>query len=511
MNMSNRLFLFLLLITIISSPFQSYSEVPATPTLLSVSVINAEGHVKLTWFQADANSVTHYEINRWENVYQVVSVNTSDVVISNDTVVWTDNAAVANTQRSMYQIISFIGSEKSTPSNESPTIYQKETDEINLCERQISLFWSEYGIENPVTKYRVHYSASGGQNNYVEVITSTLEIIEQSTAIGNTSYKAPVYKYALSGLNPAVNYRFWIEALHENADKWPAFSNIRENYLDAIPQPAAPLVEYITVNEANAIEIYASIIPEHSEVIRVERALDENLSSERYQFQLPVSQAMPLLDEQAAPSAHSYYYAVSLLDQCQQAITSNIKHRSILLEGSRDNANHLNLNWNNYEGWATDHFELWRQQGSASWEKIASPTAQSVNWQVDLSMLQSMEASINYKLIAVGTSYQSQSNILRIQLDYTPLLPNAFNPQSEVEENTVFKPISDFYNSDGYRFMIYDRWGGLLWESTNPSVGWTGRDQNGMLYERGVYVYLLFYKDQTDRLHQLNNTFTLLY
>lgn len=511
MNTPNKLILILLYLSTTFSSYLLIAAPPATPTLLSVSVINAEGHVKLTWFQADAHSVTHYEINRWENVYQVVNVNTSDVVISNDTVVWTDATALANTQRSMYQLISFIDSEKSAPSNEIPTIFQKETVEIDLCLRQISIFWSEYGIENIMTKYNVQYSDSDGQNNYVEVVTSSLEIIEFSEKIGNEKNPAPVYKYTLSGLNPAVNYQFWIEAIDETASSLSAFSNIRENYLDAIPQPAAPMVEYITVNEANAIEIYASIIPEHSEVIRVERALDENLSSERYQFQLPVSQAMPLLDEQAAPSAHSYYYAVSLLDQCQQAITSSIKHRSILLEGNRDNANHLNLNWNSYEGWATDHFELWRQQGSASWEKIASPTAQSVNWQDDLSMLQSMEASINYKLIAVGTSFQSQSNILRIQLDYTPLLPNAFNPKSDVMENTVFKPISDVYNSDSYRFMVYDRWGGLLWESNNPSVGWTGRDQNGILLEKGVYVYLLFYKDQTDHLHQLNGMVTLLY
>ena len=37
----------------------------------------------------------------------------------------------------------------------------------------------------------------------------------------------------------------------------------------------------------------------------------------------------------------------------------------------------------------------------------------------------------------------------------------------------------------------FDRWGHLLFESTDKTVGWNGRDESGKLYPVGVYVYKL--------------------
>ncbi len=42
-----------------------------------------------------------------------------------------------------------------------------------------------------------------------------------------------------------------------------------------------------------------------------------------------------------------------------------------------------------------------------------------------------------------------------------------------------------------FNLQIYDRWGNLIFESNNQTVGWDGYDQNGRLMHAGVYVYKL--------------------
>ncbi|MEZ5197737.1 MAG: gliding motility-associated C-terminal domain-containing protein [Bacteroidales bacterium] len=71
-------------------------------------------------------------------------------------------------------------------------------------------------------------------------------------------------------------------------------------------------------------------------------------------------------------------------------------------------------------------------------------------------------------------------------------LPNAFNPDSEIPENRVFKVIaSSDDNIFQFRMNIYDRWGQLVFETNNPEIGWDGT-KNGTPCNPGVYVWTIF-------------------
>ncbi len=81
-------------------------------------------------------------------------------------------------------------------------------------------------------------------------------------------------------------------------------------------------------------------------------------------------------------------------------------------------------------------------------------------------------------------------------------IPNAFFPGSgnagnpggpggSGPPNSVFLPRIKGVRDDGFNMQIFDRWGHLLFESTNKNVGWNGRDASGRLYPMGVYVYKL--------------------
>jgi gliding motility-associated-like protein len=65
--------------------------------------------------------------------------------------------------------------------------------------------------------------------------------------------------------------------------------------------------------------------------------------------------------------------------------------------------------------------------------------------------------------------------------------PNAFRPNSGIEENRVFKPgIID--HVDDYHLMIFNRWGELIYESFDQEVGWDGY-YKGEIAKQDVYIW----------------------
>ncbi len=81
-------------------------------------------------------------------------------------------------------------------------------------------------------------------------------------------------------------------------------------------------------------------------------------------------------------------------------------------------------------------------------------------------------------------------------------IPNAFSPNTSGPSggrpgngtfNDVFLPLVKGIpnDSDAFNLQIYDRWGNLIFESTNSQTGWDGYNKDGRLMPAGVYVYKL--------------------
>jgi gliding motility-associated-like protein len=87
-------------------------------------------------------------------------------------------------------------------------------------------------------------------------------------------------------------------------------------------------------------------------------------------------------------------------------------------------------------------------------------------------------------------------------------LPNAFTPGRADDVNDVYKPT--LYGVHDYRFQIFDRWGQLIFETSNPDEGWNGYI-NHRLCQQDVYVYKITFKDDVNlRGHQYIGHFTLV-
>jgi gliding motility-associated-like protein len=71
--------------------------------------------------------------------------------------------------------------------------------------------------------------------------------------------------------------------------------------------------------------------------------------------------------------------------------------------------------------------------------------------------------------------------------------PNVNGPNSGHEDmnftNDVFLPIME--GVEEFTMQVFDRWGTLVFESRDKTIGWNGYDRNGRLMPAGVYVFKL--------------------
>ena len=67
-------------------------------------------------------------------------------------------------------------------------------------------------------------------------------------------------------------------------------------------------------------------------------------------------------------------------------------------------------------------------------------------------------------------------------------------------------------NINDFTLQIFNRWGQLIFETNDPSLGWDGTCKNE-LCKQGTYVYIISYAEMKDELpvsNQKRGTVTLL-
>jgi gliding motility-associated-like protein len=86
--------------------------------------------------------------------------------------------------------------------------------------------------------------------------------------------------------------------------------------------------------------------------------------------------------------------------------------------------------------------------------------------------------------------------------------PSAFTPNGD-DINDLFGPAGT--NITNFHMIIYNRWGQLLFETSNPGQGWDGKSE-GVYCEPGVYVYIATYKNPDNPAEEVKATgsFTLI-
>ena len=109
---------------------------------------------------------------------------------------------------------------------------------------------------------------------------------------------------------------------------------------------------------------------------------------------------------------------------------------------------------------------------------------------------------------------------IRIDDHFTIYFPNAFTPGAG-GNNNYFYPKGIGADTEGYKMTIYDRWGEVIFETSElPNGysdryevpgGWNGRYQNnGEYVQNGTYTYLVQIKDVNGVPHEYAGPVTVI-
>jgi gliding motility-associated-like protein len=97
-----------------------------------------------------------------------------------------------------------------------------------------------------------------------------------------------------------------------------------------------------------------------------------------------------------------------------------------------------------------------------------------------------------------------------VEAPVTFYIPNTFTPNDD-PFNPVFLAYGTYIVE--FHFWIFDRWGNLIFESTDINKGWDGKvagGASGNIAQQDVYVWKAKFKDANNKKHEYIGHVTLI-
>jgi len=368
----------------------------------------------------------------------------------------------------------------------------------NICSQQDTLVWEQYINPFPDIEHYLIWRSENGVDFEIIDTVAALPAPDPPPGIGTNQMW-----FIDEGIDPGIHYVYFVQAIFGGFSSSSCKKTV-DSYTYLVPQH---------IYFANA-----DVLP--SEEIELTLDVDTTVFSctwELYRFD-PLNNseeaffstdrnslsAFPLnvSDGDVDPNNTSYNYYALVYDSCGiKRLDQSNTLTTIHLTGNKPDEPTNRLEWNAFEGWETqvEKYYIFRQSGAES----SFTLLDSVDWQTfeydDLiDPEQASDGKFSYFVEAKQSSggtynYQSlsRSNIFNLFFDSEIFFPNAFRPGGT---NGTFKPLFTYFSGSDYLFQIYNRWGQLVFETTDSTEGWDGMVE-GKTQSSGLFVYRLSYKN----------------
>ncbi|MDP4266187.1 MAG: gliding motility-associated C-terminal domain-containing protein [Bacteroidota bacterium] len=479
---------------------------PDKPQIKAPTVDSTDGKVILIWKPNSAKDTKSYIVYHFDKINNITIQNPIDTLYGINDTIYKDPKSNPGKASEKYCIIAkdSCGHPSEENGNQAfsatvNTIYL--SDSINVCNEQNTLKWSGFiNMPGGLAGYEIWYS----DNNSPYKILSTL--LSDTIYNHTTIEQGHTYKYFIKAFNPGYTET--------------SMSNIISVKADLPSSPKFLYIKQATVTQDNQVKlvIYVDSVA-HVKYYRIYRT---DATTNKYKvIGTIVSQKKSILiftDTKAKADKQSYYYKAESYDSCGfLAQTSNIVH-TIYLEAEAVSNWTNTIKWNNFEGWSgeTGKYQIFRSiDGVFDINPIATinPSYDNNNYTDDISGLLKGEGKFCYYVKAIegtGNIYNftdsSYSNIGCAEQSAKIYVPNAFVPQGI---NSIFKPVTVYVDKVDYLFIILNRWGQQVFQSTNPDIGWDGKI-NGKPASIGVYMYYIKIKNSKEEYFEKRGTVTLV-
>lgn len=444
--------------------------IPLAGPIEFVSVV--DGAVQIAWEESPTPETSAYVISR----------NTSSGTTVIDTVMggttYTDTTAAPEEESQTYFVTAIdpCGNESLVIAPHA-TIFVEST-EPSPCDPIIDLTFNGYAAwTEGVDRYEVFVSRDGGAYELVEAIA------------GNSS------SYTYADGNDGEDLCFYVEAV-ANGTGFRSRSNVTCQAVSII-QPIRDIYALGATVLANGNVIFSWVWDPTATVVDA-AFMAEPEGGTDVLIELPLAMPLEAENEFTDPGGNAqtgpYIYTVFGTDECDNTIESN-PSPTLFLTGQAPGDGTNTLAWAPYVHafGQVQAYELVRL-GDMGEQTVFTGTANDLSYKDPIEPTDMDAAGTCYLLRAtvlytlpngLEITQVLQSNTVCLEQMLQVYVPNVFAPEGV---NTAFRPQLPFGTPQNYLMQIYDRWGGLVFESRNLSDGWNGR-KNGEAMPQGVYLY----------------------
>ncbi len=345
--------------------------------------------------------------------------------------------------------------------------------ELFICNNEVGLSWSPYiGWTN------VTYEIWG------KIVGDSWQLMGTTS---NTNFTVSVI-----GLE---DYCFFIKAI--SPDGFYSFSTRTCLSIVAPSQPNFHYLKVATVNEKQIDLRHLIDATGGVSAISFEKKNSDGVFTEL--VQIPVSSNnVSYSDTDVDVGQFSYTYRARIIDSCGKPGIASNEARTILLSVQIDDVKLLSyLDWSAYAQFngAILEYRIYRGlDGVFDTNPLAVVPSSQRSFEHDLNGLNFTGRVCFYVEAIEGDNLFDAPEISRsneVCAVYEPIIyvPNAFIPGGV---NTIFIPVITNFDPEGYVFRIFNRIGEIVFETSDPTIGWDGIVQsNGEESELGTYIYMV--------------------
>jgi gliding motility-associated-like protein len=453
------------------------------PNLVVMDTVSVgpTGNVEISWSISSSKDTKEYYIYEFiKNTWTII-----DSVQGRDSTFFNFTKGSPGTGTECFCVAGVDSCHNVGPlSDDQCTLYLQQAND--QCAHENTLNWNAYvNLIPAVGKYNIYVSVAGGK---FQLLAST---------------NSKTVTYVDTGLNKPETLCYYVQVIDSSKPTVTASSNIICYQVTTPPPPGFAYLRSATVinnSTQNQVNFYFDTGAQTS--LYIVKRYDVPGGNQTQVGTVPATTSLfySLIDPSANPNVQSYTYKVYSQDNCDYITDSTNIGQTMFLTAVGDNTGKNTLNWNDYTLWnkGVSKYNIYRDEDDGAFSQIASipGTGGSQTFTDDVSAIITGQGIFGYYVEAVeqgpngyGFIDTSVSNIAKAYQDPRMYIPNAFNPKGI---NKVFMPVGVFVDLQNYDFTIFDRWGELLFETNDVTVGWDGT-YHGKLVEEGVYIYHIQY------------------
>ena len=470
---------FLLVLLAVVNSFGQEHE-PAV--IQGVSVDTGQNGVTLDWEVAASEGVLRYVVYQGRQGSEPLAADAVDSVDAGITT-YTHQNTSAYSRSVPYTVAAVYPDDTSPLADYHHTIYTSAT--YDSCNGSLLIDWTQYiGWGDDLFAYNVYIRQDYG--DFLNI----------------PSFSTDTFQYQYKNVTENAQYCIYVEA--ENKNFLTSTSNMFCINTTRSLAPSYINADYATVTKDRDIQLSFTYDPNtqlNDFELFMGNAKDEVIIGIE-DFNSETSGNF-IYTHDVFKIDQPVYYQLAAVDLCPERNPvkfSNVASNIVLT--TTENNLLVQLDWTEYNTWlgGVDSYYLNRVTNNTTVEVIDSFSSEARTTSDNIAFLISDDQLVNdqicYYIRAVegaGNPYgirgSSQSNIACITISPEIHMPNAFTPDGN-GINDKIKPKLTF-RPDKYLFLVTDRWGSRVFESTDPDAHWSGDIMGGKKAPEGIYVYFL--------------------